>query len=118
MAQPAQTGVQVRIEGGVQLVSAGEADAYFASRPRMSQIGAWASLQSQTLGSRAEFDAAIAKVEATFEGRDVPRPDGWGGFRVVPQAFEFWYGASFRLHERWRYEADAASHWTKRMLYP
>ncbi|NIK01107.1 pyridoxamine 5'-phosphate oxidase [Xanthomonas cannabis] len=113
-----EAGIQVRIEGGVQLVSADEADAYFASRPRMSQIGAWASLQSQTLGSRAEFDAAIAKVEATFDGRQVPRPDGWGGFRVVPQAFEFWYGANFRLHERWRYEADAASHWTKRMLYP
>ncbi|MCC8552637.1 pyridoxamine 5'-phosphate oxidase [Xanthomonas hortorum pv. gardneri] len=113
-----EAGIQVRIEGGVQLVSADESDAYFASRPRMSQIGAWASLQSQTLGSREEFDAAIAKVEATFEGREVPRPDGWGGFRVVPQAFEFWYGANFRLHERWRYEADAASRWSKRMLYP
>ncbi len=76
-----EAGIQVRIEGGVQLVSADESDAYFASRPRMSQIGAWASLQSQTLGSRAEFDAAIAKVEATFEGREVPRPEGWGGFR-------------------------------------
>ncbi|MGW8339550.1 pyridoxine/pyridoxamine 5'-phosphate oxidase [Xanthomonas axonopodis pv. khayae] len=113
-----EAGIQVRIEGGVQLVSADESDAYFASRPRMSQIGAWASRQSQALGSREEFDAAIAKVEATFAGREVSRPDGWGGFRVVPQAFEFWYGAKFRLHERWRYEADAASHWSKRMLYP
>lgn len=76
-----EAGIQVRIEGGVQLVSADESDAYFASRPRMSQIGAWASRQSQALGSREEFDAAIAKVEATFAGREVPRPDGWGGFR-------------------------------------
>lgn len=84
-----EAGIQVRIEGGVQLVSADESDAYFASRPRMSQIGAWASLQSQTLGSRAEFDAAIAKVEATFEGREVPRPElgrvpgGAAGVRVL-----------------------------------
>ncbi|WP_411832805.1 pyridoxamine 5'-phosphate oxidase [Pseudoxanthomonas mexicana] len=113
-----EAGVQVRIEGGVQLVSDDEADAYFATRPRMSQIGAWASAQSQTLASREEFDARIAAVEAEFEGREVPRPAGWSGFRVVPQAIEFWYGATFRLHERWRYESDAAGVWGKRMLFP
>lgn len=113
-----QDGVQVRIEGDVQLVAAAEADAYFASRPRMSQIGAWASAQSQTLASREEFAERVAKVEASFEGREVPRPEGWGGFRVVPRTFEFWYGAQYRLHERWRYDADAAGHWSKRMLFP
>lgn len=112
-----EAGVQVRIEGAVQLVSDEEADAYFASRPRMSQIGAWASAQSETLESREDFDSRIAQVEAEFEGRDVPRPEGWSGFRVVPDAIEFWYGAQFRLHERWRYESHAGE-WSKRMLYP
>jgi len=113
-----EAGIQVRIEGGVQLVADAEADAYFASRPRLSQIGAWASAQSQTLESREAFEQRIAAVEAEFAGRDVPRPSGWSGFRVVPQAIEFWYGASFRLHERWRYESDAAGRWSKRMLFP
>ncbi|RXR08664.1 pyridoxamine 5'-phosphate oxidase [Pseudoxanthomonas composti] len=111
-------GVQVRIEGLAQRVSDEEADAYFASRPRMSQIGAWASAQSQTLDGRDDFEDRIAQVEAEFEGRQVPRPDGWSGTRIVPHAMEFWYGAQFRLHERWRYERDAAGQWSKRMLYP
>jgi len=113
-----EAGIQVRIEGEVQMVSSADADAYFASRPRQSHIGAWASMQSRTLSSREEFEQRIAKVESGFEGRDVPRPEGWSGFRVVPQRFEFWYGAQFRLHERWRYERDAAGSWSKRMLYP
>jgi pyridoxamine 5'-phosphate oxidase len=111
-------GIQVRIEGAVEQVDAAEADAYFASRPRMSQIGAWASHQSETLASADAFDQRIAETEARFAGQDVPRPTGWSGFRVVPEAFEFWYGAQFRLHERWRYERDAAGQWTKRMLFP
>lgn len=113
-----EAGVQVRIEGEVQQTSAAESDAYFASRPRESQIGAWASMQSRSLSSREEFEQRIAKVESGFEGREVPRPEGWGGFRVVPQRIEFWYGAKFRLHERWRYDRDAAGAWSKRMLYP
>lgn len=111
-------GVQVRIEGGVEQVDAAEADVYFASRPRMSQLGAWASKQSATLVSREEFDARLADVEAEFDGRDVPRPVGWGGFRVVPVSFEFWYGAGYRLHERWCYQHEIEGHWSKRMLYP
>ena len=111
-------GIQVRIEGVVQVVDDVEADVYFASRPRPSQIGAWASAQSETLGSRDDFDDRIAQVEAEFEGRQIPRPEGWSGFRVIPEAFEFWYGAEFRLHERWRYECDADGQWSKRMLYP
>ena len=113
-----EAGVQVRIEGDVVQVDAAEADAYFASRPRMSQLGAWASTQSATLASREAFDARLAEVEARFEGSEVPRPPGWGGFRVVPVSFEFWYGAGFRLHERWCYERGGDGVWTKRMLYP
>jgi len=111
-------GIQVRIEGVVEVVGDDEADDYFASRPRQSQVGAWASAQSETLESRDDFEDRIAQVEKEFEGREIPRPDGWSGFRVVPEVFEFWYGAEFRLHERWRYECDAAGEWDKRMLYP
>jgi len=111
-------GIQVRIEGKVEVVADADADLYFASRPRLSQVGAWASTQSETLQSREQFEARIARVEAEFEGRDIPRPQGWGGYRVVPEAIEFWYGAEFRLHERWRYERDAGGAWAKRMLYP
>lgn len=113
-----EAGIQVRIEGAVEQVDAAEADAYFASRPRMSQIGAWASQQSETLASAEAFEQRIAETEARFAGKDVPRPAGWSGFRVMPEAFEFWYGAQFRLHERWRYERDAAGQWSKRMLFP
>jgi len=111
-------GIQVRIEGAAHTVADEIADTYFASRPRASQIGAWASAQSETLASRAEFETRIADVETTFEGRPVPRPEGWSGVRVVPDAIEFWYGAKFRLHERYRYECGIGAEWTKRMLYP
>lgn len=111
-------GVQVRIEGDVEVVSEAEADAYFASRPRGSQLGAWASKQSETLDARETFDARLARFEAEFDGRDVPRPPRWSGFRVVPRAVEFWYGASFRLHERHLHERGADGTWSQRMLYP
>ena len=113
-----RNGVQVRIEGEVELVADAEADAYFASRPRVSQLGAWASHQSETLDARDTFEARLARYEAEFEGRDVPRPPRWTGFRVVPRAVEFWYAATFRLHERWLHERDADGAWSKRMLYP
>ncbi len=109
--------VQAKIEGTVEPVTAAEADAYFASRPRESQIGAWASLQSQTLDARETFEARIAEFTAKFDGGPVPRPPHWSGFRVVPEMIEFWYGARFRLHERQRY-ARVDGRWTKRMLYP
>ncbi len=111
-------GVQVRIEGRVHEVPADEADAYFATRPRGSQVGAWASRQSETLESREEFERRCAQVEADFAGRDIARPPRWTGLRVRPRRIEFWYGAQFRLHERQVYERDAASVWTKRMLFP
>ncbi len=109
--------VQVKIEGTVEPVSLAEADEYFASRPRPSQIGAWASIQSQTLESREAFEARITAFEKKFEGVDVPRPPHWSGYRVVPERIEFWYGARFRLHERHHYQRIDGE-WTKRMLYP
>ena len=109
--------VQAKIEGTVEPVTAAEADAYFASRPRESQIGAWASLQSQTLDSRETFEARIVEFTAKFDGGPVARPPHWSGFRVVPEMIELWYGAKYRLHERQRY-ARVDGRWTKRMLYP
>jgi pyridoxamine 5'-phosphate oxidase len=113
-----RNGVQVRIEGAVEIVSDAEADAYFAMRPRGSQLGAWASKQSETLDSRGTFEERLAAAEREFEGGDVRRPPRWGGFRVKPETIEFWFGADFRLHERWLYERDRAGEWSKRMLYP
>lgn len=109
--------VQVNVEGRVELVSATEADAYFASRPRLSQIGAWASLQSQTLDARATFEKRMADYDREFAGGEVPRPPHWSGYRLSPHRLEFWYGARFRLHERHLHEwIDGA--WQQRLLYP
>ncbi len=110
-------GVQVRIEGGVETVSDVEADAYFASRPRASQLGALASKQSQTLEAREIFERRVAELEREYRGRAVPRPPRWTGFRVRPARMEFWYAGGYRLHERWAYEF-AAEGAGKRMLYP
>ena len=110
-------GVQVRVEGAVEIVGDGEADAYFASRARGSQLGAWASKQSETLDGRDSFEQRLAQVEQQFEGREVPRPPRWTGLRVRADRLEFWYGADFRLHERQCYEL-AGGRWTRRMLYP
>lgn len=113
-----RSGVQVRIEGPVEIVEDAEADAYFATRPRVSQLGAWASRQSEVLASRDEFEQRVSELEAEFAGRDVPRPPRWTGLRVRPDRIEFWYGGMFRLHERWLYEFDLTGQCTKRMLYP
>jgi pyridoxamine 5'-phosphate oxidase len=111
-------GVQVRIEGRVHPVPDDEADAYFATRARGSQLGAWASLQSEMLDARATFEVRLAEVEKRFAGRDVPRPPRWTGFRVRPRWIEFWHAAEFRWHERRAYERDVAGRWSTRMLYP
>jgi pyridoxamine 5'-phosphate oxidase len=111
---------QVRIEGEVAEVSDAESDAYFATRPRESQIAAWASRQSEPARDRAELDAAVAEVERRFAGRTVTRPPHWGGYRVGLDLIEFWQGHPFRMHDRVAYTRDAAVHsgWSIRRLYP
>jgi pyridoxamine 5'-phosphate oxidase len=115
--KPLRHGVQVRVEGLARKLQPDESDAYFASRPRGSQIGAWASQQSQTLPDRETFEQRVAKYEKEFDGRDVTRPPHWGGFLVEPDMVEFWYGAEFRLHERVRWNRHGQT-WTSRLLYP
>jgi pyridoxamine 5'-phosphate oxidase len=110
---------QVRLRGEVAAVSAAEADAYFASRPRSSQIGAWASKQSSPLESRYAFEKAIALNAAQFAVGPVPRPPFWIGYRVVPTVMEFWHDRPFRLHDRIEFRrADVGAAWTKTRLYP
>ena len=109
---------QIRIEGTVSEVSAEQADAYFASRSRDSQLGAIASNQSHPLGSRGEFLARIANVTARHLVGKVPRPPHWTGYRLAPVAMEFWLDRPFRLHERRRFERAADGGWTSTLLYP
>jgi pyridoxamine 5'-phosphate oxidase len=110
---------QVRVTGGVELVADAESDAYFAGRPRGSQVGAWASPQSEVLADRAELERLDAEAEERFAGGPVPRPPHWGGYRVVPDAVEFWQGRPDRLHDRIGYRWDAqTSAWVRERLAP
>jgi len=109
---------QVRVEGPVSRVDDATADAYFASRSRDSQLGAWASDQSRPLADRATFEARFAEAETLYEGRPVPRPPHWSGFRITPARIEFWLDRAHRLHERSAYEPDGAGGWRSGMLYP
>ena len=108
---------QVRIEGRAQKVSAAESDAYFATRARVSQLGAWASMQSRPLDDRRTLEERLADVTAKFEGNPVPRPPHWGGFRIAPDRVEFWKSGENRLHDRVQYEKQGSG-WATSALYP
>lgn len=108
---------QIRIEGGVSPVSDAEADSYYHSRPRGSQIGAWASAQSRPLSGRGELIKAVAKVTARYPIGEIPRPPHWSGFRLVPRRIEFWRDRQFRLHDRLVYAAEGSG-WRTERLYP
>ena len=110
---------QVRVEGTVGRVSRAESEAYFRSRPRQAQIGAWVSRQSATIASRAELERLEAELQERFGGGPVPLPDYWGGYRVVPDSIEFWQGRPSRLHDRMLYTRDhSGGGWTLRRLSP
>jgi pyridoxamine 5'-phosphate oxidase len=111
-------GRQVRIEGRVAQVSEEESDAYFATRPRDAQIGALVSRQSEPLGSRAQLEEQLAAVERDLAGGVVARPPTWGGFRLVPAAWEFWQHRDSRLHDRFRYEPELGGSWSIERLFP
>ncbi len=111
------TGKQVRVEGAIEEVSAAEADAYWASRPRQSQLSGSVSKQSEKLASRAELLAAVNRFRATVKGSDIPRPPDWIGFRLIPDAIEFWTRRSHRLHERELFERTPTG-WKRTLLQP
>ena len=108
---------QIRVEGRVERIAGAESDEYFASRPRGSQLGAWASDQSSVLPSREILEEKYREIEARFGDRPVPRPPFWGGYRLIPERVEFWYGRPDRLHDRVLYRRDGG-HWTIERLYP
>ncbi len=113
----ASAGRQVRLEGNCQKLDGGESDVYFASRPRQSQLGVWASRQSEEIPSRDVLEAQLVHFEQRFAGEKIPRPDWWGGYRLVPSSFEFWCSRPNRLHDRLLYQLDGSA-WNTCRLAP
>jgi pyridoxamine 5'-phosphate oxidase len=111
-------GRQVRVEGCVEHVTDAEADAYFATRPRISRLGAWASQQSRPLAERPVLERRLAEYEAQYPDDDIPRPAYWSGYRVIPDCFEFWQNMPYRLHDRTIYTREADGSWTTGKLFP
>jgi pyridoxamine 5'-phosphate oxidase len=109
---------QCRVEGTVVKASPEESDAYFATRPRTSQLGAWASTQSRFLSTRQELLDRVEAFDQKYRDQDVPRPPHWGGLRIVPSAYEFWRDGAFRLHDRFRYECGPDGNWTVGRISP
>jgi len=112
-----ELGRQIRAEGAVEEIDEAESAAYWSTRPRASQLAAWASPQSQPLAARSELDALVAATERRFEGDDVPLPDFWGGYRLIPETIEFWSHQADRLHDRIRFSRSAAG-WRRQRLAP
>ena len=111
-------GHQVRVDGRVERIPEAESDAYFATRGRGSQAGAWASLQSEPLPSRRKLVGDYLKCRARYAGRPIPRPDFWGGYRLVPESIEFWSTKVYRLHDRFLFTRGEGGAWTMQQLYP
>ena len=111
-------GRQVRVEGFIVKAAAEESDAYFAARPRESQLAAWASLQSQELPERAALEARFEEMKNKFKDQDIPRPPHWGGYRLVPELIEFWQMGDFRLHDRAVFKKGTDGVWRMTRLYP
>lgn len=111
-------GRQIRAQGPISPVATDEADAYFATRPKGSRVGAWASIQSRPMASRAEFERRIAEFGGKYPGEDVPRPPHWSGWRLAPERIEFWQAQEFRLHRRMAYGRDGSGGWRAELLYP
>jgi pyridoxamine 5'-phosphate oxidase len=111
-------GRQIRIEGRAERVTNAEADAYYASRPRISRLGAWASDQSRPLSGRGELENRLRELEDKYPGEDIPRPPHWHGYRVVPEKFEFWQSMPYRLHDRTVFERTPGGAWSSGKLFP
>jgi pyridoxamine 5'-phosphate oxidase len=111
-------GRQIRVEGRVEAVTDAEADAYYATRARISRLGAWASDQSRPLSDRAELERRLKQFEDKFPGEDIPRPPHWHGYRVLPDRFEFWQNMPYRLHDRTIFERASDGGWTRGKLFP
>jgi len=113
-----ELGRQVRAEGRASRVRGEESDAYFASRPRGSQLGAWVSEQSRSIGNRGALELRLRELEREYDGREIPRPPFWGGYRVEPEAIEFWQGRENRLHDRLLYRRSGEGGWKRERLQP